>query len=290
MKEINYTFAIGSNCDATFFIRRFDLCKFSGPMDWVYIDFETAIKNIQKGFERYTKDLFYYSPDLEYKNMGEDELNSFLFNPKYHDQVDARLQEISDKEFELHPDKPYVKDFFINQHFLPDVLDSNLVKWNRSCWFPHHDFKNEFQVNVLKNKITAFMKVYEDNKDNILFLGFNKFENLDDAYYYIRRCSGNYHRYKLDSDVFYIILAPTHTTPEVFKYDGITFFLKHFEGTYQFHKDTQLPEANDYLNSIYNFNSLEKPIDLDYKITTTFSDDYDEMIDNTLDFHSWTGD
>ena len=74
MKEINYTFSIGSNCDSTFFIRHNDLCKFAGPLDWVYIDFESALLNMEEGFERFTKDLFYYEPEADYRSMDDDEL------------------------------------------------------------------------------------------------------------------------------------------------------------------------------------------------------------------------
>ena len=39
----------------------------TNEINWVYIDFETAIKNIETNFERYTKDLFYYNPNVKYK-------------------------------------------------------------------------------------------------------------------------------------------------------------------------------------------------------------------------------
>ena len=289
MKEINYTFSIGSNCDSTFFIRHNDLCKFAGPLDWVYIDFESALLNMEEGFERFTKDLFYYEPEADYRSMDDDELQEYLINRKDYNQVHPRLVGISENQFELHPSKPYVKEFYINQHFLPDILETNLVKWNRSCWFPHHDFQDEIQVKVLENKLLAFNKLYEDNQDNILFIGFNKFEELEEAYFYMRKCLRDYLKSDLRSDVFYIILAPTHTPPDVIKYEGITFFLHHFEGIYQFHEDTKLPEAHNYLKSLYEFNPKEKPQNLDYHLTTTFSDYYDEMISKTLDTHSWSG-
>ena len=194
MKEINYTFSIGSNCDSTFFIRHYNLSKFSGPFDWVYVDFNSALKNIEQKFERYNKDLFYYNPDTDYSEMGVEELKLHLINKEYHNQVDYRLENISDIEFELHPNKNYVKDFYINQHYLPDEITPNLVQWNRSCWFPHHDFKDNEKNNILINKINVFNKVYENQKDNILFVGFNKFENIQDAYYEIRNITRSYHQ------------------------------------------------------------------------------------------------
>ena len=264
MKEINYTYSIGSNCDSTFFIRHYKLSKFSGPFDWVYVDFNSALKNIEQKFERYTKDLFYYNPNVNYNNMSIEELKLHLINKEYHNQVDYRLENISDIEFELHPNKSYVKDFYINQHFLPDEITPNLVQWNKSCWFPHHDFKDKDKNNVLKNKINVFNKVYGDNKDNILFIGFNKFETIQDAYYEIRNITRSYHQSDLKSDLFYIILAPTNTPPEIIKHENVTFFLKHFEGIYQFETDDKHPEAFEYLNKIYKFNILEKPNDIEY--------------------------
>ena len=80
MKEINYAYSIGSNCDSTFFIRHYKLSKFSGPFDWVYVDFNSALKNIEQKFERYTKDLFYYNPDVNYNNMSIEELKLHLIS------------------------------------------------------------------------------------------------------------------------------------------------------------------------------------------------------------------
>ena len=272
MKEINYTFSIGSNCDSTFFIRHHKLSKFSGPMDWVYVDFESALKNIDDSFKDYTNDLFYYHKDNNYSLLSSEEFDLHLHNKKNYSNIDEKLREISYNDFELHPNKPFVKDFYINQNFLPHEIDNSLVKWTHSCWFPHHDFKNGLDNNVLMNKINAFNKVYAESKDNILFIGFNKFEDINDAYYAIRKISSDYHKGFLGTDVFYIILAPTNTSPEIFKFDGITFFLKHFEGIYQFEEQDKLSEAYNYLKGIYNFEIFEKPNSINYLPTTSHAE------------------
>ena len=277
MKEINYTFSIGSNCDSTFFMRYHKLSKFSGPMDWVYVDFDSALKNIEECFDRYTSDLFYYHPSYAYHEMGDNQLRTHLINKKQYKQVDSRLKDISKNEFQLHPNKTYPKDFYINQNFLPDEVTNNLVKWNHSCWFPHHNFNNIAQNHILQNKISAFNHVYANYKDNILFIGFNKFETIEDAYYEIRKITNKYHQSSLGCDVFYIILAPTNSSPEVFKHGDVTFLLKHYEGIYQFDESDKIPEAVNYLKGIYNFNLFDKPNNLDYlpieNNMTTYDDD-----------------
>ena len=274
MKEINYTFSIGSNCDSTFFIREYDLCKISGPFDWVYIDFASAIANIKEKFIRFTSDIFYYSDENNYDFQDEETWGSYVFNSKYLDTVDSRLRTIGKKEFTLHHEKPFKTPFFIKQHYLPLKLDNNLVQWNRSCWFPHHNFQDPIQINVLENKIMAFNQLYEGDKDKILFLGFNKFENLNNAYKYIKECVHEYHSSNLGCNVFYIILAPTDSAPEVHNYNGITIFLTNYEANkmYQFEFDSKFPEINQYLRTIYNFNPLSKPSEIEYLPSPKFSE------------------
>ena len=80
----------------------------------------------------------------------------------------------------------------------------------------------------------------------------------------MRNITRSYHQSDLKGDLFYIILAPTNTPPEIIKHENVTFFLKHFEGVYQFETDDKHPEAFEYLNKIYKLNILEKPNDIEY--------------------------
>jgi hypothetical protein len=57
MKEINYVFSVGYRCNSVEFLRRFEVSKFSGPFDWMYIDLETSLMNIHNRFEFYLDDI-----------------------------------------------------------------------------------------------------------------------------------------------------------------------------------------------------------------------------------------
>ena len=63
MKEINYVFSIGYRCNSVQFLRRFEMSKFSGPFDWMYIDLETSLLNITNRFESYLDDIVILNKD-----------------------------------------------------------------------------------------------------------------------------------------------------------------------------------------------------------------------------------
>ena len=56
-KEIKYSFSIGYRCNSVQFLRRYNMSKFSGPFDWMYIDVDSSIQNIKNEFERYLNDI-----------------------------------------------------------------------------------------------------------------------------------------------------------------------------------------------------------------------------------------
>ena len=163
MGEINYIFTIGSLCDSTFFLRFNKLSKFASPFDWVYIDLETAFQVIENQFDNYLTDLYHYLPYLNYSKMSNLKFNSYLYNLKDTQIASPFMRNLNIEPFILHfESNPYDKDltsnlyensFYINQNNLPSTFTPALQNWERSCWSPHQDFKNEAQTNSMKNKI-----------------------------------------------------------------------------------------------------------------------------------------
>ncbi len=53
--SINYIFSIGYRCYSSDFLNIYKLRKISGPFDYLFIDFETALKIINNNFNNIKK-------------------------------------------------------------------------------------------------------------------------------------------------------------------------------------------------------------------------------------------
>ena len=160
MKEINYVFSIGYRCNSVQFLRRFEMSKFSGPFDWMYIDLESALFNINNLFESYLNDIVIL-------NKEESKIIN-IYNKNYN-IIKDEIIDLYNSEISYMNENYYKTTLPINQNFT-EVNSKNIYDWERICVFLHHNLNSIKEINKIKNRIDRFNNIMKnDNQKVILF-------------------------------------------------------------------------------------------------------------------------
>ena len=171
--EINYVFSIGYRCNSVQFVRKYELSKFSGPFDWMYIDLESAIKNIDNEFSDYLTDI---------ETLKDQDL--FYMSQNY-------------KETSLP----------INWRFT-EPNGNNIYDWNKICIFLHHRMEEPEEIEKIKIRVQRFLNVMSESPDRTLLVYISKIiegDKIDSEIYRIRNLVRDHN---LKSNFCFIICSP----------------------------------------------------------------------------------
>lgn len=164
MKEIKYSFSIGYRCNSVQFLRKYEMSKFSGPFDWMYIDIESAVENIADSFREYLTDIVVIKKD-------EDILE--LVNPKKYDSVRDDVK-IFSAETPVYMKQGYGGQLLpINQNY-SNPKSNDIYRWDRVCVFLHHDFRKDGEIEKIRTRISRFDEVIEKSPEDALLLYVSK--------------------------------------------------------------------------------------------------------------------
>ena len=123
MISIKLITSIGFRCYGPEFLIKYKLRTVSGPFDYVFIDIETALININDGFKNYLTN---------------------ISSSKY-----EKIHYMAHK----YPNKKII----INNNFV-DIKYNNIYKWNRILLFYHNDITKSIVASKIKNRISIFKK------------------------------------------------------------------------------------------------------------------------------------
>ncbi len=226
MIPINNIFSIGYRCNSVQFLRRFEMSKFSGPFDWMYIDLETALINISNEFEHYLNDIVII-------NKSE---NKFV--NLYKKNIDSIKQDIT----ELYNDEiSYMNENYlkitipINQNF--NIVKTNdLYKWDRICVFLHHNMEKNDEIEKIKIRIDRFNEVIKNDKTKVMLFYISKIIEDTDVKLEIENICSLVKKYNIESNLVSIICTPNQND-EVIHIDNCFFMIKNVPNySYQFNK------------------------------------------------------
>ena len=168
MIEINYIYSIGFNCNTARFLMNHNLRRFASPFDWMHIDFESALENINTQFENYLTDLIHIKQDsnicelVRKKNLNEIP-KQLLFNDK-----------LTYMTFSY-----YDHNLFINGNYISEDLSSNVYDWKKVELWLHHDFLNSHYVNTIQHRVERFKNLYYKNYENSILIHITKIETIE---------------------------------------------------------------------------------------------------------------
>ena len=159
--EIQASFAIGYRCNSVQFLRRYQMSKFSGPFDWMYIDLQSAVDNITSEFNDYLSNIVIVNgkekapTPLGRATVNGDILDFSKTQMVYmaHDYKNTKLP--------------------INQNWTTPT-SNDIYKWDRICVFLHHHLEEESEVEKIKIRIDRFLDLIKNSPDKVLFLYISK--------------------------------------------------------------------------------------------------------------------
>jgi len=153
---INFIFSAGFSCDSANYLKRYDLRKMSGPFDYMYIDFETALKVMTTKFEDFTSDIVICNKHYQ---------NRYLQNSKNTTEPHSRFKPLIERGFiGYRNDDYYDVDLLVNQNYIEeDELSGNLYDWANICVFFHHNIVNRENREKIIMRSNRFLNIYEQN-------------------------------------------------------------------------------------------------------------------------------
>ena len=161
--EINFIFSIGYRCYSVDFINNYNLRKFSGPFDYLFIDLESALKIINNKFSDFLNDIIIF-------NKNDRIID--LFYKKNTNEINYKFIELLEKNISYMADNYNNKYLLFNQNYLNNnILSGNLYDWEHICIFIHHHIIDNNIHNIIYNRCERF--------NNIM----NKYNNTSALFY-----------------------------------------------------------------------------------------------------------
>jgi hypothetical protein len=239
------------------------MSKFSGPFDWMYIDLETSLMNIQNRFESYLSDIVILNKSedklINIKNKNFELINSDILN-----LYNSNISYMNEDYFKT--------NLPINQNFTI-VNSSDLYEWSRICVFLHNDLTSENEVNKLKTRIDRLNEVVDKDKNKVMLFHISKIieskkieEEISEIYSLVKKyniesnlvsiiCASNYNDdIKVIDNCFFIIKnVPDYTSQfENNKTDNNFEWLEYGMNGINFEKEYEIIKNNFDLSNLLN--------------------------------------
>jgi hypothetical protein len=259
---INFIFSIGYRCYSTKFLINFKLRKMSSPFDYLFIDFETALKNINNNFDDYLNDII-----LLNKNTQQIELfykkNTIEINNKFYELLKNNIGYMAHNYNNV--------NLLFNQNYLENDNNNNnnnndnLYNWETICSFYHHNILDTNIYTSIKNRCERFntiMNIY--NKTTALFY-ITKIITIKDIESYMNNIIKLKIKYNINC--FIIIIINSDNFEDNYYYNEIEkclFIIKKVENyetqysKYQTDNNLNYEKEFDIISNIFSFNLIEK--------------------------------
>lgn len=194
--EIQHVFGIGFRCNVPDFLKRYGLRNTASPFDWMFVDFETAIKHIKTEFVGFLKNQLYMHHASHTFEIVRVDTPSFIppaVAKRIH-TVPAKFQNLLRAPF-LYFSQDYSDAKLMLT--MPDCyaddgaqLSNNLYEWPHMCVFNyvHHDFSNPDTLATLERRVDRMNSVIRDESEKTLLVHItrieSRFSSIEDAVAY----------------------------------------------------------------------------------------------------------
>jgi hypothetical protein len=242
-------------------LKQYGLRKFSGPFDYLFIDFETTLKVIRNGFDDFLHDIILF-------NKNENRIT--LYYPKNTNEIDSKInglmteQLIGYMRFNYNP-----VNLFINQNYLRDrLLCGNLYHWDKICIFNHHDLTDNEIYSKLKLRCDRFQDIINNFSSNSILFYITRIIENENIHNHMNNVLSLKEQYEIHSYMVMIICSDTDKEFHILK-NNCLFIIKKVEPYLeQFEKyeyDSDLNDINydneiNIIREYFDFQLEEKPL------------------------------
>lgn len=228
--QVNYVFPIGRRCNSSNFVRSCGLSKFSGPMDYMFIDLQTAKECIEDGFSNFLSDIVVNRDKLLYEKNSKSIDDSINKIPGY---FISKWNKV-----------------LINQNYLPSEYKDDIYDWDRMCVFIHHDLEDEETYKALNRRCDRLVRCLNYS---CLFIYFT--EIIDDVQAEINRILDIKFKYEL-----FVVIFSTNGGIHYAQCDNVKFLVVRCEN-YEIQRNRL--NDNDIFNHVPIYNKIKEIYRLD---------------------------
>lgn len=156
MIEINFIFSVGFRCISPDFLKKYNLRQISGPFDYLYVDLETSLMNINNNFREFLTNIVFVNKINNLKNIYYSE-----------NKIDKKILNFIQNKNIYYMGHNYNNiNLLINQNFIENT-PSNLYNWKRICIFHHHDITKKEVYEKIKKRVNIFKNIYLKKKNKL---------------------------------------------------------------------------------------------------------------------------
>lgn len=255
--ELNYIFSIGYRCYSIDFLNTHNLRKFSGPFDYLYIDFETALKIINNRFENFLSDIVL---------LNKNKQDSKLLYKKNTSEINNNLYNLLINNIVYINQNYNNNNLLINQNYIDiNILSNNLYHWNSICIFLHHDLLNENIYTSLVNRCNRFINIINSYSENTALIYITKIVNCNNIIDYINKIIEVKNIYKINTFIIIIVNCDQIENSRYFyEKEKCLFVIRNVESYEEQESKYGIDNSSDYINEFkiiseyFNFNIIEK--------------------------------
>lgn len=251
---IHFIFSCGFRCPAPDALKFNGLRMMSGPLDYIFVDLESAFKLITRKFDGLINDI------VEFKK-SENTLS--LCYPKYSSEICHNFINFAQGPVMYMVNDKKNDHYFYNQMYLDDKIDCNLYKWDSICVFAHHNLYSSTNRETIIRRCERFNQIMDRWQSEVVLFHVTKIvTNIEESIQNIIRIKGLY-----DTITAYLVVIVCYdeTVEKINKKslikDGIIFIFKPVEpyavqavkygddnSAYRYKYNEEIEEMRTYFN------------------------------------------
>jgi hypothetical protein len=194
---INYIFTLGYRCYSTDFIEIHKLRKMSGPFDYLYIDFETALTIINNKFADFLSDIIL---------LNKNNKTLQIFYKKNTEIINENFYELIKNDIQYMSQYYNNNNLLINQNYIDNKnLSNNLYDWKSICIFLHHNLLDNNIYEKIKMRCERFNDILYNHVESTALLYITKIVNCNNIFDYINNIIKIKEIYNINSYIIMII-------------------------------------------------------------------------------------
>jgi len=254
--SINYIFSIGYRCYSSDFLNIYKLRKISGPFDYLFIDFETALKIINNNFNNYLDDIILFNNKTK---------NIELFYRKNTHEINTNFYKLLENNIGYMEHNYDANNLLFNQNYLDDILNNNLYNWNTICSFPYHNILDNNIYNTIKKRCERFIDIINNNNETTSLFYITKIINCNNIIDYMNEIIKIKKKYNIECIIIIIINCDNIEDSNYYNdIDKCLFIIKKVEdyktqaSKYETDNNLNYKKEFNIISNYFNFNLIDE--------------------------------